>query len=82
MAPLFMKRIRKNFKLGDKVKVSKEGGWQQDFLGSIDSLRENIETQQGEELAYMVKFDEPQHDLSDNGPYASSQILTRYLTKI
>lgn len=82
MAPLFMQKIRKKFKLGDKVKVSKDGGWRQDFLGTIDSVPENAMTRQGQEYAYMVKFDEPQDDLSEDGPYIASQILSKFLTKI
>lgn len=71
----------KKLSTGESVIVSSKGGWANDFKGTVEGEPETIETKQGEELAYWVKFNEPQHDISDDGPYRKAQILTRYLSK-
>jgi hypothetical protein len=38
-----------------------------------------VSTIQGPERTYWVEFDEPQRDPDGDGPYASSQVLERYL---
>lgn len=36
-------------------------------------------TTSGVELQYWITFDYPQHDAENDGPYTSSQVLSRYL---
>ncbi|MGH1487723.1 MAG: hypothetical protein ACRBCI_16045 [Cellvibrionaceae bacterium] len=71
--------MRKNLIKGAKVKVSSKGGWAQDSTAAITSDPESVNTRQGEDYFYWVKFETPQHDLSNDGPYESAQILSRYL---
>jgi hypothetical protein len=73
--------IRKTFEIGEKVLVSSSGGWSQDFYGTIEAGPENVETCQGADYFYWVKFDELQHDLSKDGQYYKPQILSRYLSR-
>jgi len=67
--------------IGAVVEVSAEGGWRTDCQGKVKCGPEPVETRQGVDYFYWVEFDEPQHDLSDDGPYEAAQILSRYLTK-
>lgn len=66
------------------IRTPEEGGpWWQQFTGTIDSMAapepvRHAYAQQGE-LAYWVKFDEPQYDSSGTGPYRKAQIWSRYL---
>ncbi len=68
--------------MGDRVKVSAEGGWRKDFLGVIGSEPKPEQTLQGLDLIYLVSFDTPQHDLSEDGPYVAAEILSCYLTRL
>lgn len=68
--------------MNDRVKVSSEGGWRENFFGKIISEPQSIQTRQGEDFFYWVEFDVPQHDLSEDGPYSMAQILSKYLDKI
>jgi hypothetical protein len=69
-----------SFALGARVMVAATcAGWRQDCLGVVVSTAEKVETVQGEEHLYWVKFDTPQHDLSDDGPYDRAQVLSRCL---
>ena len=82
MFTLFGKRRRKKrIPIGAVVEVSAEGGWRVDCEAKARSGPEPVETRQGEDYFYWVDFDVPQHDLSDDGPYESAQILSRYLRK-
>ena len=64
------------FSLGDRVVVSGRcAGWRYDASGVICSGPEPVQIVQGEDYWYMVTFDTPQHDLSDDGPYYKAQIL-------
>lgn len=81
MFNLFRKgRLKRRLEIGCKVEVSAEGGWAKNCVATVESGPESVETRQGEDYFYWVVFDEPQHDLSDDGPYESAQILSRYLT--
>jgi hypothetical protein len=55
------------------------GGWRNDSHGVIVAAPEPVQTVQGEDYFYLVQFDSPQHDLSDDGPYSTAQILSRCL---
>ncbi|WP_410210958.1 hypothetical protein [Aquirhabdus sp.] len=72
--------LKQKFQSGDKVLVSARAGWSSDSVGTINGLPELVETLQGEDFYYWVKFDEPQHDLSVDGPYDTAQILSRSLS--
>ena len=73
------KRRKKDFEIGNFVVVSAEGGWREDSEGEIIGGPEPIQTLQGSDYNYWVRFSEPAHDLSDDGPYESAQILSRFL---
>lgn len=72
---------------GARVRVIKDvrwdGPWKREFLGVIDTLGapELVHHAQAEpeELAYWVKFDEPQCDSVGDGPYRKAQIWGRYI---
>jgi len=72
-------RMDKIFNDGQKVTVLKVGGWKNDFSGVVCGSPETIETVDGDEFCYFIKFDEPQHDLSNDGPYKKAQILDRFI---
>ncbi|NYE29683.1 hypothetical protein HDE78_002649 [Rhodanobacter sp. K2T2] len=81
-APYSPYAMRQDFAIGTRVMVSAiGGGWRDDCLGVISSAPESIQTLQGVDYSYWVKFDTPQHDLSNDGPYYKAQILSRCLTK-
>ena len=52
-----MKEIRRKFRINEKVIVSSEGGWKNDFTGTITDGPESVETRQGEDYYYWVDFD-------------------------
>jgi hypothetical protein len=59
------------------------GPWRQEFRGTVDSMGapeavSHPKARPGE-LAYWVKFDEPQYDADDMGPYRKASIWARYL---
>jgi len=60
-----------------------DGPWRREFVGVIDDVgaRELVHHAQAEpdELAYWVRFDEPQLDSTGDGPYRKAQIWGRYL---
>lgn len=70
----------KEFKIGDKVTVSSEGGWQNDCFGTICDGPEQVDVREGSEYFYWVEFDAPEHDLSDDGPYTKAQVLSQYIS--
>jgi hypothetical protein len=75
---------------GARVRVIKDancdGPWQTEFVGTIDTMGapENIDNPHAEpgELAYWVRFDEPQLDSLGYGPYRKALIWGRYLRSI
>ena len=75
-----MTQLRKTLELGSSVIVSAKGGWQADSLGFIVDGPEPVNTLQGEDYFYWVKFMTPQRDQDNDGPYSKAQILSRYLT--
>ena len=79
---IFTPGIRKKIIVGTRVEVSKNGGWARDSTGVVTDGPESVNTRQGEDYFYFVKFDEPQHDLSEDGPYEKAQILSRYLNAL
>lgn len=75
-------RLKQEFSSGARVVVSAAGGWKRDALGTVKGPPEVTETVQGEGFTYWIEFDEPQHDLSDDGPYGKAQVLSLYLRPI
>ena len=73
-------KIEQSLTNGTRVTVLAEGGWRKDFKGLVCGAPETIRTKQGNELAYWIEFDEPQHDLSEDGPYQKAQVLRRYIS--
>ncbi len=71
--------MMKEFKLGDRVRISFEGGWKNSFPGIVCGGPDPVQTVKGPEYFYWVQFDEPQED--NNGPdkYDKAQILSCYL---
>lgn len=72
---------------GTRVRVIKDvawdGPWRHVFTGTIDATIvphpvENARAHPGE-LEYSVRFDEPQMDVTDLGPYRKAVIWARYL---
>src|SRR5947207_7004190 len=72
---------------GARVRVVKDarwdGPWKREFVGLIDDVGApelvHHAQAQPDELAYWVKFDEPQLDSTGDGPYRKAQIWGRYL---
>lgn len=72
---------------GTRVRVIKDdrwdGPWRQIFTGTVDETiapRRVEHAQAGVgEFEYSVRFDEPQMDSSDDGPYRKAVIWGRYL---
>lgn len=66
--------------------VNWDGPWQSEFLGTIDAMGapEIITHAHAEpgELAYWVRFDEPQLDSLGCGPYRKAMIWGRYLQPV
>ena len=72
-------KIKKDFAIGDKIRVQENAGWVDKPVGIISSVPEPVETLQGEDCFYWVRFDAPAQDIDGDGPYKSAQILSRYL---
>ena len=79
-------KFRKPLSRGARVIVRRDpdfgpGPWPDEPLGTVGTY-EMVETRQGRERIYMVQFDVPQLDTDGDGPYASSQVLERYLEPV
>ncbi len=73
--------LRQHFEHRSRVLVAATcAGWRTNFNGTICGEAESVQTVQGEDYWYLVEFDTPQHDLSNDGPYYKAQILSRCLT--
>jgi hypothetical protein len=71
--------MMKEFQIGDRVRVSSEGGWKNTCLGIVCGGPEPIETMKGPENFYWVQFDEPQEDVNCPDKYYKAQILSCYI---
>jgi hypothetical protein len=74
--------------VGARVRVRQDPGfgpgpWPAEPLGTVTDGIEGhytvVETRQGPERTYFIRFDEPQRDPDGDGPYETSQVLERYL---
>ena len=75
---------------GTRVRVIQDekwdGPWREIFTGTVDEtiaprLVDHTHARSGE-FEYSVRFDEPQMDSSDDGPYRKAVICDRYLEAI
>jgi hypothetical protein len=79
-APFSPHPLRQAFAVGARVSVSAAcAGFRNDACGVICDGPDPVATVQGEDYWYWVRFDEPQHDSSGDGPYYKAQILSRCL---
>jgi len=74
--------MQKRFSIGERVVVSKEGGWKRNCVGTICGGPEDIKTLQGPEYFYWVKFDNPEQDVNDAHEYSKGQILSQYINRL
>lgn len=64
------------------------GPWPDEPIGTIITSPldgtpfTSVATARGPELQYWVAFDEPQRDGDGDGPYASGQVLARYIERL
>lgn len=70
--------------VGTRVRVLSDpefgpGPWPAQPTGRISGSPTAVDTVSGPMLTYWVTFDEPQRDADGDGPYSSSQILSKYL---
>lgn len=73
--------LLQTFALGSRMLVSARcAGWRNDFQGVICGDPALVETARGPDYFYLVRFDSPQQDLSEDGLYYMAQILGRCLT--
>lgn len=70
----------KEIKIGSRVQVLAEGGWPTSPTGTVVyGPTPKRQLRQGMDWFYGVKFDAPTHDISPDGPYTMSEILSKYL---
>ena len=77
------------YTVGSRVQVMRDpefgpGPWPSEPTGRITESPTGepfgvVETRQGPERLWWVTFDEPQRDTDGDGPYATAQVLERYL---
>ncbi|GLS05432.1 hypothetical protein GCM10007860_25850 [Chitiniphilus shinanonensis] len=73
--------LRQHFPAGTRVVVSGVGaGWRNNPVGTVCGDPEPVQTVRGEDYYYWVRFDTPQHALSDDGPYCLAQVLSCCIT--
>lgn len=76
-------------KVGARVRVRKDpqfgpGPWPAEPPGVLVAGPDGapfcmVDTQRGPQRSFWVRFDEPQFDADDDGPYEQSQVLETYL---
>jgi hypothetical protein len=71
----------KLFALHDRVIVSSGGGWKRASSATVVSEPEPVQTLQGPEFYYWVRFDEPQETIDGDDAYYKAQVLSRYLDR-
>ena len=71
----------KQFAPQDRVMVSSSGGWKSTSPATVVSEPEPVQTLQGPELYYWVRFDEPQETIDGDDAYYKAQVLSRYLDR-
>jgi hypothetical protein len=81
-----------HFNEGDCVRVRQDldyppGPWPTEPIGRItyrdaETPYRAVQTPKGVRRMWLVTFDEPQYDADGDGPYASSEILEKYLNTI
>ena len=79
---IFRKAGGKKFHIGDKVIVSTEGGWKENYTGVVAAkvgLTGKVKTRKGLIYMYWIDFDDEAYDLDGDGPYYKAQVLSLYL---
>lgn len=72
--------------VGTRVKVLRDpefgpGPWPAEPMGTVSGEPQTVQGRDGDLVTYWVVFDEPQFDADGSGPYASSQVLVKYLRR-
>ena len=83
MFHIFKKKVGKKFNVGDKVIISKDGGWKENYTGTISGkvgISGLQETRLGLMYMYWIEFDNDAYDTDEDGPYYKAQILSMYLS--
>jgi hypothetical protein len=72
--------LRQEFSQGTRVHIAAAcRGWRDESVGLICGQAEPVQTAQGDNFFYWVKFDAPQFTMDSDGPYEKAQILSRCL---
>ena len=84
MFGLFKRKLGKKLQIGDTVIVSKEGGWKENYTGTVvgpagDNGLQS--TKLGMVYIYWIRFDDDAYDIDGDGPYSKSEVLGLYLSK-
>lgn len=75
--------VLKEISVNSRVRVLEQGGWPSSPVGTVVyGPTEKIQTSSGIDWFYCVKFDEPTHDTSPDGPYIMSEVLSQDLVEI
>jgi hypothetical protein len=85
--------MRKDFSIGDRIRVSAEYHWAKGVLGTVmqppgyvvnfahrwDGIHREVPSLKGMLIFYWIKFGPPQIDADGDGPYAEAEIDSDYL---
>jgi hypothetical protein len=85
MFSIFKKKVGKQFEIGDRVVVSKDGGWKDNYTGKVVGLAGDNglqKTRLGLVYMYWIKFDGDAFDIDNDGPYLESEVLSIYLSNV
>lgn len=88
-----MIKILESFKVGEKVRICGQQGFEIGVTGTIsyppkhslfkedfgDKYYRKTQTLKGEKISVWITFDEPQYDNDNDGPYSEAAIITDYL---
>lgn len=79
-------------RVGARVRVRRDpqfgpGPWPAEATGILVAGPDGapfcmVDTHRGPKRTFWVRFDEPQFDADDDGPYESSQVLETYLERL
>ena len=70
------------FEIGQRVLVTRHGGWMNDFSGTVTAGPESTDTLLGPENLWWVEFDSTQEDTDGGYQYWKAQILGSYLQRV
>ena len=75
-------KLKREFSIGDKVRIEEDWGWAGSPIGIVSSVPELTATLQGEDYTYWIRFDPAVRDSDGDGPYKSAQVLSRGLVLV